>query len=119
MECLRYMSKDTFDKSFSLIWSRYFHSKDKEYSYYSIYCDDYIPFIQKLVNEDYRTFCKVVDYYRYLLKSNKIELLDNSHIVDHAYLIYTDDDIKHLLSLVMIDKDYRQLYFNIREKLDY
>lgn len=119
MECLRYMSKDTFDKSFSLIWSRYFHSKDKEYSYYSIYCGDYIPFIQKLVNEDYRTFCKVVDYYRYLLKSNKIELLDNSHMVDHAYLIYTDDDIKHLLSLVMIDKDYQQVYFNIREKLDY
>ena len=116
MECLRYMS-NKFETTFTLIWARYLYTKDSKYSYYSVFSDNYQKYIQELVDEDYELFAKICDYFIFL--RGKEDLKDTNCFIKHAYIIYKDKDIKHMLKNYKNFEDLLNIYFIIREELDY
>ena len=116
MECLRYMS-NKFETTFTLIWARYLYTKDSKYSYYSVFSDNYQKYIQELVDEDYELFANICDYFTFL--GGKEDLKDISCFIKHAYIIYQDKDIKHMLKNYKNYEDLLNIYFIIREELDY
>ena len=110
------MDEDTFNTTFSSIWSRYRYSRDSRYSYYSIYSDIYNYYIQKLVDDDFELFHKICDYYCFL--RNESDLKDATCFIKHAYIIYHDRDVKNKLKNYTDFDDLMKINFEIKKKLD-
>lgn len=118
MQVLKYMNFGDFFKTFKEIYSRYRHTSNSTYAYFSMYPFQYIQYsecIQKLVWDDYRIAKAVFRYIDNMINKGAIQEVQFSTIITHAYFIFTQTNFR---KEVENSNDFDKLFRDIEILID-